>query len=197
MPRASAAEAARTASRVVEEATSLFASRGFAAVSVDDIAREVGATRGAVYHHFTNKAGVFMAVVAVLQANVATAVEDAADAAGEDSGGRLRAGCHAFLESITSSVAARVLLVDAPSVIGWREWRDLDARNSASHLGEALESVGVPEADLGATTALLSGAMNDAALWLAERPGDTRARDAAHRALERVLDAVAPRGVTR
>ena len=142
MPRASAADAARTAARILQSASCLFATRGYAQVSLDDIAHDAGVTRGAIYHHYQSKKGLFSAVAARLQAEVAEAVVAAAEASPSE---QLRAGSHAFLDTITSRDFARILLVDAPSVVGWQEWRRLDDENSVAHLREALLNVQVPE----------------------------------------------------
>lgn len=189
MPRASAAHAAQTAQRILDAATVLFASRGFADVSLDDVARAAGVTRGAVYHHYANKAGLFGAVAATLQCRVAAAVVQAADAAGPHAGDQLRAGSHAFLDAITSGPAVRILLIDAPVVIGWQEWRRLDAENSETHLRDALRHTNVPGDLLDASTAQLSGAMNEAALWIAQHDEAETARAQAHSALDRLLTA--------
>ena len=187
MPRASAADAARTAQDILVSATDLLAARGFAAVSLDDVAGAAGVTRGAVYHHYRSKAGLFRAVAARLQSKVAGAVVAAAEGAGADPYEQLRAGCHAFLDAITAAPAVRVLLIDAPAVFGWEQWRQLDAENSVVHLRAALADVGVPDDLLDPMTAQLSGAMNEAALWAAQRPGGAGVLDAAHRVLDRVL----------
>jgi AcrR family transcriptional regulator len=192
MPRASATDAAETARRVLEAAREVFAADGFAAASVDDIARRAGVTRGAVYHHYDGKPGLFRAVAEQLQAEVAARVvaeaEQEADAAGQ-----LRAGSHAFLDAITDDRAARVLLIDAPAVLGWTRWRELDAAASGRELREAVEALGTVRPELvDALTQQLSGAMNEAALWLADAGDDATAREAAHAALDLILDAVAP-----
>lgn len=189
MPRASAEDAARTARSILDTATALFAESGFAAVALEDVAAAAGVTRGAVYHHYGSKRGLFTAVVAHLQERVASAVVAAADQAGADASAQLRAGCIAFLDAVTDASAVRTLLVDAPAVIGWAEWRQLDAEHSVVHLREALAAAGVTGALLEPLTAMLSGAMNDAALWLAGHPGDSAARAAAHRSLALLLDA--------
>jgi len=193
MPRASAEDAARTARSIVDTATALFAGSGYAAVALEDVAAAAGVTRGAVYHHYGNKRGLFTAVVARLQEQVASAVVAAADQAGPDASAQLRAGCLAFLDAVTDAAAVRTLLVDAPAVIGWAEWRQLDAEHSVVHLREALAATGVTGALLEPLTAMLSGAMNDAALWLAEHPGDAAARAAAHRSLDLLVDAAVAR----
>ncbi|MGW2094298.1 TetR family transcriptional regulator [Promicromonospora sukumoe] len=189
MPRASAAAAAHTARQVLDSATELFAARGFAAVSLDDVAQAAEVTRGAVYHHYRNKQGLFLAVAARLQSQVADAVVAAADGAGKDAREQLRAGSHAFLDAITAGPALRVLLVDAPAVVGWAEWRRLDEANSAAHLREALREAGIADDLLDALTAQLSGAMNEAALWVAQQPDRAASARQAHTALDRLLTA--------
>ncbi len=186
MARASAEAAAATARRVLDAATTLFAARGFAGVGLEEIARRAEVTRGAVYHHYADKEGLFTAVAARLQADVADAVVGAAEAAGSDPTAQLRAGSHAFLDAITSGPAVRILLLDGPAVVGWTAWREMDAANSGTHLREALAAIGVTADVLDALTAQLSGAMNEAALWVAANPAG---RDAAHTALDRILDA--------
>ncbi|MFD7023397.1 TetR family transcriptional regulator [Promicromonospora sukumoe] len=197
MPRASAAAAAHTARQVLDSATGLFAARGFAAVSLDDVAQAAEVTRGAVYHHYGNKQGLFLAVAARLQAQVADAVVAAADGAGADGAGedareQLRAGSHAFLDAITAGPALQVLLVDAPAVVGWAEWRRLDEANSAAHLREALREAGIADDLLDALTAQLSGAMNEAALWVAQQPDRVASARQAHAAMDRLLTAALP-----
>src|SRR5690625_300965 len=127
MARASAAVAAQTARDVLDAGTELFTSRGFAEVSLEDVAQRAGVTRGAVYHHYRSKAGLLRAAAARLQADVAAAVVAAAEQE-ETASAQLRAGCHAFLEAITAAPAVRILLIDAPAVLGWTQWRELDAQ---------------------------------------------------------------------
>jgi len=189
MARSSAEVAARTARNVLCVATRAFAEEGFAAVSLEDVAGAAGVTRGAVYHHYRNKVGLFRAVAGRLQAEVAAAVVAAAQDAGDEPVERLRAGSHAFLTAITAGAAVRVLLLDGPAVLGWQQWRDLDAEHSGAHLRAVLREVGLEGNLLEAMVAHLSGAMNEAALWLAQHPDDPGAVRAAHQVLDRILTA--------
>lgn len=192
MPRATAADAARTARRILESATDLFAAHGFAGVSLDDVAGSAHVTRGAVYHHFRSKAALFAAVAARLQSEIADSIAAAADDAGPEARDQLRAGSHAFLDAITSGAAVQILLIDAPAVIGWQEWRRLDAEHSETHLRDALSYAGVTDDLLDATTAQLSGAMNEAALWTVAQDDADAGRARAHAALDRLLSAYLP-----
>ncbi|KYJ98414.1 TetR family transcriptional regulator [Microbacterium sp. p3-SID338] len=188
MPRASAADAAETARRILDVATAHFAARGYATASVDDIARAAGVTRGAVYHHYESKPRLFTAVAAAQQERVTAAI--LAATAQSSAAAALRDGSHAFLDAITVGTAARVLLVDGPAVLGWEQWRRLDATGPEQELRAGLREAGIPTPLRDALTAALSGAMNELALWLAARPDDVAARHQAHRALDALLDAV-------
>lgn len=188
MARASAADAAETARRILAVATTHFAEHGYATVSLDEVARAAGVTRGAVYHHYRSKPQLFTAVASAQQQRIADAIADATD--GRDAGEGLRIGSHAFLDAITHGAAARVLLIDGPTVLTWEDWRRLDADGPASLLHEGLIESGADSARLDALTPALSGAMNELALWLSERPADTVARSRAHETLDLLLSAV-------
>ncbi|MER6999343.1 TetR/AcrR family transcriptional regulator [Streptomyces sp. NPDC000410] len=182
----------RTRRTLLREGRRLFATAGYGAVGLSEVVRAAGVTKGALYHHFDSKAELFRAVLEEVQGEVGRRVAEAAEAE-DDPWAELTAGCQAFLTAATDPDIQRIMLVDGPAVLGWNEWRALDEANSARHLGEALSALieqGViapqPVAPL---TRLLSGAMNEAALWLAAsaEPGDladTRA------ALSRMLEAL-------
>ncbi|MCD7102074.1 hypothetical protein [Pseudoclavibacter sp. 13-3] len=113
----------------------------------------------------------------------------AATNAGSDARDQLRAGSHAFLYAVTDISAIRILFVDAPAALGWQEWRRLDEENAATHLRSALHDLGVADDLLDASTAQLSGAMNEAALWIAQQENIEAARMQSHAALDRLFTA--------
>nr|WP_026874406.1 TetR/AcrR family transcriptional regulator [Jiangella gansuensis] len=181
-----------TTRALLREARERFARDGYAAVSLAEIVAAAGVTKGALYHHFANKAALFRAVVEQLQGEVADRVVAAAEAH-DDSWRQLTAGCEAFLRASADPDVRQIMLVDAPAVLGWDEWRALDDASSARHLREALEAViddgVVAPQPVGPLTHLLSGAMNEAALWLAGSD-DPRDLDDTVAALSRLLDAL-------
>lgn len=150
-------------------------------------------TRGAVYHHFGSKRGLFGAVLERVQQQVGERVASAASRAPDRWGGLL-AGCHAFLGASSDPRVQRIMLIDAPAVLGWQRWRELDEANSGRLLGQALDELedeGSIEAGLATPMAqLLSGAMNEGVLWIAQSPDPERAQQAARTALDRLLDSV-------
>ncbi|MER7665403.1 hypothetical protein [Streptomyces sp. NPDC096193] len=113
---------------------------------------------------------------------VATAAEQY-----EDLWEQLRAGCQAFLAAGTDPAVRKILLLDAPTVLSWGEWRALDEDSSGRHLIDVLVALAaagiIADQPVEPLPQLLSGAMNEAAHWIA-RGGDPHA---AEQALERRL----------
>jgi AcrR family transcriptional regulator len=155
---------------LVREGRRLFAARGYGAVGLSEIVQATGVTKGALYHHFDGKTALFRAVLEQVQQEVGEAVARAADVH-EDPWTRLTAGCQAFLAASTGPDLQRILLIDGPAVLGWAEWRAMDEAASARHLadalGELMEAGVIVPQPLAPLKHLLSGAMNEAALWLA------------------------------
>ena len=100
-------------------------------------------------------------------------------------------GSRAFLKASLDPQVQRIMLTDAPAVLGWSVWRALDAEHSMRSLGEALEALAsagsLPTFPLQALTQLLSGAMNEAALWITQSPDPERALADASTALDALL----------
>ncbi|MFC9897348.1 TetR/AcrR family transcriptional regulator [Nocardia sp. NPDC127579] len=155
---------------LLRESRRLFAAKGYGAVGLSEIVSAAGVTKGALYHTFAGKTEVFRAVLEQVQHEVGERVAAAADAE-PDPWRQLRTGCDTFLTACTDPDIQRIMLIDGPAVLGWHEWRALDEAGSARHLGEALQTLvdaGIlPPQPIGPLTHLLSGAMNEAALWLA------------------------------
>lgn len=194
MGRSTRAGSLLTREKLVRAGRELFLEHGYDGVGMEDVAAAADVTRGALYHHFGSKRGLFAAVAATVHAEVADAVAAAARSAGPGWPG-IEAGCVAFLEAASSARVRRILLLDAPAVLGWQHWRSVDAANSRRLLEEGLgelERAGeLRGGDAQAVAMLLSGAMNEAVLWLAEEPG----RDAGRRmreALTMMLRALRP-----
>ncbi|MEU5871102.1 TetR/AcrR family transcriptional regulator [Glycomyces sp. NPDC047369] len=187
MGRAEQREATRRA--LLEEGRRRFAADGYHAVVLNEVAQAAGVTKGAAYHHFGSKLGLFRAVVEEVQEELGARVAAEADRhAGPWE--QLRAGCRAFLAAGTDPAVSRILLVDAPTVLGWDEWRAMDEAHSARHLAEALRALIdaglMADGPVEPLARLLSGGMNEAALWLA-RSGDPDAEVQAALALDLVL----------
>lgn len=164
MARATKEQSELTATQIRTTARRLFADLGYADVTLERVAELAGVTRGAVYHHYGSKLGLFTAVVDDAQSVVAAAV---ADAAPDDGWPAIEAGSIAFMRAVVDPAVRRILLVDAPAVLGWTTWRELDAAHSGRLLTDGLGALDDLAIDPAAADALLNGAMNEAALWIA------------------------------
>jgi AcrR family transcriptional regulator len=170
-------DATRTA--LLRAAHDLFAERGYAAVGTEEIVARAGVTRGALYHHFADKKDLFRAVHEQLEGAL---VADIADriAGIEDPWELVVVGVRAFLDACTDPALMRISLLDAPAVLGWAEWREIDERH-----GLGLVSFGLQNAMDRGTFApqavrplahLLIGAMAEAAMVIANASDPARAR---------------------
>jgi AcrR family transcriptional regulator len=187
--RTQEARSAQTIARVLAVAERHFAVHGYEAVSTEALVAEAGLTRGALYHHFGSKKGLFEAVVGDVQGRLARAVAEAAE--DKDPWDALIAGCRAWLVAATDPTVRRILLLDAPAVLGWERWRALDTQGGGRLLHEGVQACvacGLLETpDPEALVQLLNGAMNQAALWVAVTDEHDAALAAATATLERLL----------
>ncbi|WP_404357579.1 TetR/AcrR family transcriptional regulator [Cytobacillus firmus] len=156
---------------LIEVARRHFTEKGYAAASMEDIVTEANLTRGALYHHFGNKRGLFQAVLEAVQKEIGDRVEAAASQS-ENPWEQLTLGCRAFVASAVEPRTRRILLIDGPAVLGWEVWRSMDEQHSMRHLRDQLqimqEQGNLKPVPLDALTHFLSGALNESALWIAE-----------------------------
>ncbi|HVV18467.1 MAG TPA: helix-turn-helix domain-containing protein [Pseudonocardiaceae bacterium] len=154
----------------------LFAERGYADVSANEIVAAAGLTRGALYHHYTDKRDLFRAVFVELETELTDEIRAVA-AAADDVGGGMFAGLDAYLSACERPEVVRIVLTDAPAVLGWRVWRDIESEHGLGLLTETLEA-GMAAGFLirqpvRVLAQLLMSALTEAALLVADA-GDDR-----------------------
>ena len=116
---------ADTTHALLTSARALFGKRGYAAVSLNDIVDRAGVTKGALYHHFRDKRALLSAVVAELESELADEIRTVI-AEIDDPVVQLQLGCEVFLDGCLDPIARRIVLLDAPAVLGWQGARDID-----------------------------------------------------------------------
>ena len=114
-------QAEATRQLLVSTARDLFAERGYAETSIEDIIQGAGVARGALYHHFPGKDVLFRAVYDAVQADIATRVVAAALAEGEPWTG-VRAGLGAFLDACLDPEFRRIVVLDSVPVLAKDMW---------------------------------------------------------------------------
>jgi len=177
--RRQAERSAATRRALLDSGRALFAERGFAGTGREDIVRQAGVTRGALYHHFAGKEELFRAVFEEMEREVAERVTVAA-AVGRDPHEQLVRGCAAFLDLATDPAVQRIVLLDAPSVLGWQAWREVDAIYGLGLVREGLQAAMDAGQIRTQPTTLLAhlvlGALNEAALFIAGSADPVTAR---------------------
>ncbi len=129
------ADATRTA--LLEAAKEVFVADGYQQAAVETIARKARVTRGAFYHHFDDKKALFEALVVALQADAATRLVQRAKAASQPLA-RLKLGTKAFLDVCTEQAYRRLVIQDAPAVLGMQRCREIGQQYSFGLLTRAL-----------------------------------------------------------
>ncbi|MFD2648156.1 TetR family transcriptional regulator [Devosia albogilva] len=126
--RSQAERRAETRRLLLEAGRKLFAEKGFADTATPDIVAAAGVTRGALYHHFADKTALFAAVVEAEHAAVAASIEAAGEATPTDPVAALLAGSQAFFAAMADPGRRRIMLLDAPAVLGREALDAIDAQ---------------------------------------------------------------------
>jgi AcrR family transcriptional regulator len=178
-PRRTQAErTAATQARLLAAGRALFATDGYASVSTQAIVEAAGVTRGALYHQFGDKAGLFAAVYEEVERDVVAAIMTRiAAAAPANQLDAMRIGARFFLEECASPKVQRIVLIDAPSVLGWERWREIGMQYGLgiveAMLTQAIVDGVIPDQPTRPAAHVLLGALDEAALYV------SRADDAA------------------
>jgi AcrR family transcriptional regulator len=115
-----------TSAALIAAARELFASRGWAATSMEEVARAAGVTKGALYHHFADKKALLRGVYEDQERRSIEHLLEVAGPLADDPLEGLRVGSRAFLESCLDPTFRRIALVEAPAGLGWELWREID-----------------------------------------------------------------------
>ena len=176
-----AEQVAQTRAALVTAGRLLFGTKGFAATSVEDIARAARVTTGALYHHFPTKAAVFEAVFEQVHAEMLVASAEAS-AAADGALEQMAAGFGVFLDRVLEPEVQRILVTDGPAVLGLARFIELDERHALESAVEALEAANAAGLlrveDPPTLVRLLFGAMTRAGLLIASSPDPKATRDA-------------------
>jgi AcrR family transcriptional regulator len=178
-----------TRAQLLAIGTKLFAERGYEGTSIEAVLQEAGVSRGSLYHHFAGKEALFEAVLEDVEAKVgAQTVEAALEATSPADA--LRAACLAWIRIAGEPVVRRILLIDAPSVLGWERWRAMDER-PLSMMKTVLRAVaddGNLRPDLVDTLAhVILASVNEVALLVAQSDDPQSAMRAGADAIDELL----------
>jgi AcrR family transcriptional regulator len=156
-----------TRALLIDAARALFTERPYSEISTPEIVAKAGVTRGALYHHFADKQALFAAVVDAEAAAVARDIMQSSPA-GTSPAEALLGGGKAYLDAMAAPGRTRLLLIDAPAVLGHAEAKAIDMCHSASTLRDglsmAIDAGAMPSLPLDPLTGMISAAFDQAAL---------------------------------
>ena len=193
--RTQAERAAETRDALIGAARPLFASVGFAEASLETIVRNAGVTRGALYHHFTDKTELFAAVFERVEGEMAARMGEAVAAAGHSDPVEIMRLCSGlWLDACAEPEIQRIVLLEALAVLGWERWSDIGHRYNIGFvtglLTDAIESGGIPRQPVEATALTIMGALREATLYIARAKDQRKARADAGAVMDRLIDAL-------
>jgi AcrR family transcriptional regulator len=175
----------------------LWAERGYAEVSTPEIAEAAGVTRGAMYHQFPDKTALFVAVLEAVETEVMQRLAGAvAAAAPKTPADALRAAADAWLEIASEPEVRRVVLLDAPNILGWAGFREISQRYALGMteqlLTAAIEAGELRPQPVRPLATVMIGALDEAAMSIAnaDHPAGEREhiRAVVHDILDGLLD---------
>ncbi|MNF41131.1 Transposon Tn10 TetC protein [compost metagenome] len=179
-PRAKMIE--QTRAKLITSARHAFGTQGYGNTSMDDFTAQVGLTRGALYHHFGDKKGLLAAVVAQIDSEMDARLDAISASAGDPWSGFCQR-CTAYLYMAQEHEIQRILLLDAPAVLGDLTLSlQLDCVATLRRLLEHLmEHHFITPAPPEALARLINGSLVQAALWIAR---DEAPAERLHEALQ-------------
>jgi AcrR family transcriptional regulator len=169
-PNKNIARGEATRAQLIAIATRLFAEHGYEGTSIEAVLREAGVSRGSLYHHFAGKEALYEAVVEDVETKVGMQTLAAAgDATGPVDA--LRKGFIEWIRLASDPVVQRILLIDAPSVLGWQKWRAMEERHALGLIRSVLQEI-ADQGDLrpelvGTLAHVLLASVNEVALLVA------------------------------
>jgi AcrR family transcriptional regulator len=193
--RSQAERSQATRDALIGVARGLFATRGYAEVGTEEIVRAAGLTRGALYHHFGGKRELLAAVYEQIERELAERIAAGALGAANPLEA-MRAGTEMFLDACLEPEVQRIVLLDAPAVLGWERWRQIAAEHGLGlielTLQSAIDAGVIAPQPVKPLAHVLMGAPDEAAMVVAraEDPAAMRVEVAA--TLQSLLEGLRP-----
>jgi len=193
--RTQADRSASTRQALIDAARPLFAEHGFGSVAMETIVKEAGVSRGALYHQFADRTDLFAAVFEEVEGGVSAKIGTVvAESGTTDPIEAMVIGADAWLDASVDPEVQRIVLIDAPAVLGWERWREIGLRYGIglveALLGHAVEAGRIPEQPLRPLAHVLIGAMDEAALYVAREEDQETARAEAGTVLRNLIIAI-------
>jgi AcrR family transcriptional regulator len=189
--RTQAERSEATRSALIGAARELFGTRGYGDVGTEEIVARAGVTRGALYHQFTDKRDLFRAVLEDLEQEVVNRLGEQVVAKSSGPGAALIAAMGAWLDACEEPEVQQIMLIDAPGVLGWAQWREIGQRHAVGEtmalLEAAMEEGTIARQPVRPLAHVVVGALDEAVLYVAAAEDRATARAEMTAVLERLI----------
>ena len=167
------------------QARKLFGQKGYSGANTNELVERARVTKGALYHHFANKRELFHAVIEDIERDLVERIESAG--AGREPWERLAAMCRAYLDACREPALARMLVLEAPVVLGWKAWCNLEQKYEVAAFARCLgEADALPEPPETLAQVIL-GALTTGARVIATAADPETARTDVQKTVDRLL----------
>lgn len=166
-------------------ARKLFTKKGYSGANTEELVGSARLTKGALYHHFANKKELYHAVVEDVERELVETLEAAG--AGKKPWERLQAMCRAYLEACRDPALARMLVLEAPVVLGWKTWCILEQKYEVAAFARVLDEAGALSEPAETLAQVILGALTTGARVVATADDPKKAGAEVEKTIDRLI----------
>lgn len=167
------------------QARKLFAQKGYSGANTNELVERAKVTKGALYHHFTNKRELYQAVVEDMEQELVERIEAAGGA--REPWERLSAMCRAYLDACVDPALPRMLVLEAPVVLGWKTWCNLEQKYEVAAFARCLKEAGGLHEPAETLAQVVLGALTTGARVIATSDDPKAARAEVQKSIDRLI----------
>jgi AcrR family transcriptional regulator len=179
------AQGAETQRMLRRQARKLFAQKGYSGANTNELVERAKVTKGALYHHFANKKELYQAVVEDMQQELVERIESAGGA--KQPWERLSAMCRAYLDACVDPALPRMLVLEAPVVLGWKTWCNLEQKYEVAAFARCLGEAGGLKEPAETLAQVILGALTTGARVIATADDPKAARADVQKTIDRLI----------
>jgi AcrR family transcriptional regulator len=202
MSRTQKERSASTQQALISAARRLWGEHGYAAASTPEIAEVAGVTRGAMYHQYSNKTELFLAVLEIIEAEVIERLTaDVIAAEPRTPAETLHVTADAWLRIAVEPEIRQLMLLDAPSVLGWAGFREISQRYglgvTEQLLKAAIDAGELKPQPTSPLATIVLAALDEAAMIIANSADPARERQEVDVVVHDLIDGLLEAGQNR
>lgn len=182
-----------TRAALLDSARFLFAKNGYQHTSIDEICRRARVTKGALYHHYRNKQDLFADVVETLELDLVNQILHVT-ADQQELWQTMLKGVDLFLEHCLDPAYRRIVMVDAPAVLGPAQLAKIGERTASGLVRSMVQGLMdqrlIAKQPVDIIVRLLLSVMIEGGMLIGESSSPQKTKKDVRKTLIRFLDAL-------